>query len=338
MSGKEKRIIELEKKSGAKDFWNDSQKASKIMQELEDLKKQVLEVSEAEKKLEELSDFFKISESESDKKELEKEFLEIEKKISDLEFRALFSEEYDSSDAILTIMSGAGGVDAQDWSEMLLRMYLRFAEKNGFKAKILEKTSGQEAGIKNATIEISGSEAFGNLKSEAGVHRLVRLSPFNSDNLRQTSFSLVEVMPIIPEIKEVPINPQDLRIDVYRSSGAGGQSVNTTDSAVRVTHTPTGIQASCQNERSQLQNKEQAMKILRAKLHKKYLEEKEEEKRKLRGESLSAEWGSQIRSYVLHPYKMVKDHRTKFETANAEKVLEGDLGGFIKSYLEYIKK
>ena len=229
-------------------------------------------------------------------------------------------------------------MDAQDWSEMLLRMYLKWAEKNDFKAKLIDETRGQEAGIKNATLEISGAFAYGHLKSEGGVHRLVRLSPFNSDNLRQTSFALVEVMPVIEEMKEVSINPQDLRIDVYRSSGAGGQSVNTTDSAVRITHIPTGLQASCQNERSQLQNKEQAMKIIRAKLHKKYLEEKEEEKRKLRGESINAEWGSQIRSYVIHPYKMVKDHRTGYETTNAEDVLEGNLNGFMESYLENLKK
>jgi peptide chain release factor 2 len=202
----------------------------------------------------------------------------------------------------------------------------------------MDETRGQEAGIKSATLEISGSHAYGNLQGEAGVHRLVRLSPFNSDNLRQTSFALVEVMPVILEIVEVPINPQDLRVDVYRSSGAGGQSVNTTDSAVRITHIPTGIQASCQNERSQLQNKEQAMKILKAKLHKKYLEGKEVEKQKLRGESISAEWGSQIRSYVLHPYKMVKDHRTKHETAQAEQVLEGNLGEFMESYLKNFRK
>lgn len=308
------------------------------MQEIEELKREKKEIEEIENKLEDLTSLLEMIEKEDDKNEIEKDVLEIEKNINDLEFKTLFSQEYDRNDAIVSIYSGAGGVDAQDWSEMLLRMYLKWAEKNNFKIKVLDETRGQEAGIKNATMEVFGSYAFGNLKSEAGVHRLVRLSPFNSDNLRQTSFALLEVMPVIPEIKEVPISSQDLRIDVYRSSGAGGQSVNTTDSAVRITHIPTGIQAACQNERSQMQNKEQAMKILRAKLHKKYLEEKEEEKRKLRGASVSAEWGSQIRSYVLHPYKMVKDHRTKFETANAEDVLEGNIDGFIKSYLEYIKK
>jgi peptide chain release factor 2 len=217
-------------------------------------------------------------------------------------------------------------------------MYLRWAERHKFKTKILEQSRGQEAGIKSTTLEISGNYAYGNLQGEAGVHRLVRLSPFNSDNLRQTSFALVEVLPVIEEINEVKINQQDLRIDVYRSSGAGGQSVNTTDSAVRITHIPSGIIATCQNERSQLQNKEEALKILKAKLHKKYLEESEREKNKLRGDFVSAEWGSQIRSYVLHPYKLVKDHRSKFETADAENILEGNLDPFINDYLRNIKK
>jgi peptide chain release factor 2 len=312
------------------------------MQEIEENKKEISEIEEIEKKLSDLDELVKMAQDEpassADKKEFEKEIEELTEIVEKLEFKTLFSGEYDRNDAIISIFSGAGGVDAQDWSEMLLRMYLKWAEGNGFKARLLGETRGQEAGIKSATLEISGSHAYGNLQGEAGVHRLVRLSPFNSDNLRQTSFALVEVMPVILEIVEVPINPQDLRVDVYRSSGAGGQSVNTTDSAVRITHIPTGIQASCQNERSQLQNKEQAMKILKAKLHKKYLEEKEVEKQKLRGESISAEWGSQIRSYVLHPYKMVKDHRTKHETAQAEQVLEGNLGEFMESYLKNFRK
>lgn len=330
--------MELEKETSKENFWNDSQGAGKIMQEIEEYKKEISEIEEIEKKLKDLVEIAEILESKKDRTEVEKEVSELEEKINSLEFKTLFSGEYDRNDAIVTIMSGAGGVDAQDWSEMLLQMYLKWADKNNFKVKLLDKTRGGEAGIKNATVEISGSFAYGHLRSEAGVHRLVRLSPFNSDNLRQTSFALVEIMPVIEEIAEVSINPQDLRVDVYRSSGAGGQSVNTTDSAVRITHIPTNIVASCQNERSQLQNKEQAMKILRAKLHKKYLQDLEEEKQKLRGESISAEWGSQIRSYVLHPYKMVKDHRTKHETAQAESVLEGNLGEFMGSYLKNFRK
>jgi len=335
---KEKRIKELERKSREENFWDDSRGAGKVMQEMEELKKEIGGIEEIEKKLEEIEEIEKLIETEKDQKEIEKEIGKIEKNINDLEFKTLMDGEYDRNDAILSIYSGAGGADAQDWAEMLLRMYLRWAEKNNFKARVADESRGQEAGIKNATLEISGAYGYGNLKSEAGVHRLVRLSPFNSDNLRQTSFALVEVLPVIEDIAEVEIRPQDIRVDVFRSSGAGGQSVNTTDSAVRITHLPTNTVASCQNERSQMQNKEQAMRILKAKLHKKYLEEKEAEQKKIRGEQVSAEWGSQIRSYVIHPYKMVKDHRTKHETSDTEGVLGGDINSFMESYLRYIKK
>jgi peptide chain release factor 2 len=335
---KKKIIAELEKKSGEKYFWNDPQKAGKIMQEFEELKREVAEMEEIDKKINDIGELSKITENKKDEKEIEKEIEEIGKIIEKLEFKTLFSGEYDRNDAILSIYSGAGGADAQDWSEMLLRMYLKWAEKNNFRARLLDETRGQEAGIKNATVEIIGPYAYGWLKSEAGVHRLVRLSPFNADNLRQTSFSLVEILPIIEEIEEVKIDPKDIKIDTFRSSGAGGQSVNTTDSAVRVTHLPTKIIATCQNERSQLQNKEQAMKILLAKLHQKYLEEKEREKSKIRGEAMPAEWGSQIRSYVVHPYKMVKDHRTREETTDTEAVFSGELKNFMESYLRQIGK
>lgn len=300
-------------------------------------------MKQVENELDEADELLKIimetdEKDQSEKKEIEKKLKKFEKTLSKLEFKTFFSGKYDRSEAILSIHSGAGGVDAQDWAEMLLRMYLRFSEKHSFKTKIVDQSRGQEAGIKSVTLEISGLFAYGNLRSEAGVHRLVRLSPFNSDNLRQTSFALVEVLPVIEQMKEVQINPEDIRVDVYRSSGAGGQGVNTTDSAVRITHLPTGIIVTCQNERSQLQNKEEALKILRAKLYQKYLAEAEKEKNKIRGDFVSAEWGSQIRSYVLHPYKLVKDHRTKYETANAEKVLGGDLDGFIEAYLKSGKK
>jgi len=333
----------LEKKTLEPDFWENSQKASAITREIQQLREEMAEISQITAEIDEINEFLKIiseadSENQSEKKEIENKISELEKNLDKLELKTILGGKYDRSDAFISIHSGAGGVDAQDWAEMLLRMYLRFAEKHKFKTKILDQSRGQEAGIKSVTLEVFGPFAYGNLKSEAGVHRLVRLSPFNSDNLRQTSFALVEVLPVIEEIEEVQINPQDIRVDVYRSSGAGGQSVNTTDSAVRITHLPTGITVTCQNERSQLQNKEEAMKILRARLHQKHLEETEKEKNKIRGDFVSAEWGSQIRSYVLHPYKLVKDHRTKCETANAEKVLDGDLDAFVEAYLKNIKK
>lgn len=312
------------------------------MQEVEGLKAEIEEMSRIETELAELLELSKIisetdEKSDEERTEIIEKVFELEAKIAKLEFQAMMSGKYDKSDAIVSFYAGAGGVDAQDWAEMLLRMYLKWAEKNNYKAKIVDETRGQEAGIKSATVEINGAYAYGKLRSENGVHRLVRLSPFNSDNLRQTSFALVDVMPVIEDISEVEINEKDLRVDVYRSGGAGGQGVNTTDSAVRIVHMPTGIMATCQNERSQLQNKEEALKILKAKLHKKYLEEQEKEKNQIRGESAANEWGSQIRSYVIHPYKLVKDHRTKYEETDAEHVLQGYLDGFIESYLKKSK-
>ena len=327
----------MEEKISEKDFWNDNQKAAKISKELEFLKNEVANFENIEKKvseLVELANLFKSPKAE-EQTEVENQIVALQKEFDALEFKSLLSGEYDKNDVILAIRSGAGGVDAQDWAEMLFRMYLRWAEKNGFKTKIVEESRGTEAGIKSATVEISGNYAYGYLQSEAGVHRLVRLSPFNADNLRQTSFALIEVLPVIGEISEVVIQSQDLVIDTYRASGAGGQHVNTTDSAVRITHVPTGLVVTCQSERSQMQNKEQAMRVLKARLHKLYLEKQQEEKQKMRGEYKSAEWGNQIRSYVLHPYKMVKDHRTKFETSDAEKVLEGDLYEFMESFLRW---
>jgi len=304
------------------------------MQELEGLRDDAKKLSELETETNGLKEMADLAVNDPEiKKEIGQQLQKIEKDIESIEFDTLFQGEYDQSNAILSIHSGTGGTDAQDWAEMLLKMFLRFAERKNWKTKIIAESRGQEAGIKSATIEIAGKLAYGYLQSEAGVHRLVRLSPFNAKNLRQTSFALVEVLPEIDKIEEVEIDPGDLRIDTFRSGGAGGQSVNKTDSAVRITHIPTGIVAASQNERSQLQNKEQSMKILKAKLHQRYLENKEKEKQGLKGEHAEIQWGSQIRSYVLHPYKLIKDHRTKFESKNPEEVLDGKLDGFIEAYL-----
>jgi len=272
-----------------------------------------------------------ISNADSEKSDDEIQFIkeqysELKKRISKIDEEMQYSGKYDKQGAIVTLQAGAGGTDAQDWTEMLLRMYIKYAEKQGWQATITDKTVGSEAGIKNATLEVTGQLVYGKIKNESGVHRLVRLSPFNSDNLRQTSFAMVEIMPIIKSNNiEKEINQNELRIDTYRSSGAGGQSVNTTDSAVRITHLPTGLMATCQNERSQMRNKEKAMTILKGRLAKLMEEEKVEKVKELRGERKAVEWGSQIKSYILHPYKMVKDHHTNAQTSAVDKVLDGEI-------------
>lgn len=251
-----------------------------------------------------------------------------------LEFKTLFSGEFDANNAIFSINAGAGGTESCDWVKMLLRMYVRFAESKGYTVKTVDILEGEEAGIKNVTLLINGDYAYGYLKPERGVHRLVRISPFDANKRRHTSFASVDVLPQIEDDVEVEISDKDLKIDVYRSTGAGGQSVNTTDSAVRITHIPTGIVVSCQNERSQLQNKQNAMKVLKARLYEKMMREKEERLQKESSEKRKIEWGSQIRSYVLHPYNMVKDHRTDYETGDTQAVLDGRIDGFIEAYLK----
>ncbi len=265
--------------------------------------------------------------------EVAREVPDIEHQLAKLEFNLLFSGEYDHNNAILSVHAGAGGTESNDWAQMLMRMYLRWADARGFKTEILEEMPGDEAGIKSVTIQVIGEYAYGRLKAERGVHRLVRLSPFDANHRRHTSFALVEVMPEIDETVEVEIKPEDVRIDIYHASGHGGQNVQKVATAVRLTHVPTGIVVTCQNERSQLQNKENAFKVLRSRLVELEIEKREQAKARIKGQHVEAGWGNQIRSYVLHPYQMVKDHRTEYETSRTDLVLDGDLDAFIEAYL-----
>ncbi|MBN1258845.1 peptide chain release factor 2 [Candidatus Peregrinibacteria bacterium] len=326
---------EAEKQSAAPCLWDNPKKAEAILKELKywtNLLEKWTAIKKRRDDLEELSGMVS-EENEAEHAELVKEAEDLEKTFQKAHIELVLNGPYDKNDAILILSSGTGGVDAQDWTEMLLRMYLRFAEKQGFKTALTEKTVAAEAGIKSATVEVKGLMAYGYLKSEHGVHRLVRLSPFNAKSLRQTSFALVEVLPVIEEHEGVEIDPKDLRVDTFRSSGAGGQHVNKTDSAVRITHIPTGIAVACQNERSQIQNRARAMAILKAKLARKLQEEQKEKIGELKGDYKEAAWGNQIRSYVFQPYTMVKDHRTKAETSQIQEVMDGDLDLFIEAYL-----
>lgn len=275
---------------------------------------------------------------ESFRKDLESEIEDVRKKLDLLELETLLGGKYDKGNALLSINAGAGGTDAQDWGEMLMRMYLRWAEHNGYSTEIINQSPGEEAGIKSVTILISGKYAYGYLRSEKGVHRLVRLSPFDAAHRRHTSFVQVEVLPeVAAEDPSISINPDDITIDVFKSSGAGGQNVQKNATAIRITHIPTGIVVSCQNERSQVQNRENALKVLRGRLYQIELEKQEEKLSELRGEYQKAEWGNQIRSYILHPYQLVKDHRTEYEKGNTSAVLDGELNDFIEEYLKWKK-
>lgn len=327
-----KQVETLEREVAEPEIWRDVENATAKNQELARLKEQTDSWALLKTQLEDMAELIEMAD-ESLKDEMGEQIAAMEMELENLKKALRFTGKYDDKDAILRITSGAGGTEAMDWAGMLERMYLRFFEKNGLKATLLEKTPGEEAGIKTAVYEVSGANAYGRLKSEHGVHRLVRLSPFNANNLRQTSFSLVEVLPVIKADTEVVIDDKDLRIDVYHSGGHGGQSVNTTNSAVRITHLPTNTVVAIQNERSQLQNKEKAMEILRGKLVQMQLEQHAATIGELRaGESAS--WGQQIRNYVLQPYKLVKDTRTGYEETDPEAVLDGKIDGFIDAYLE----
>jgi len=306
------------------------------MQLLSDLKSEIEPWRGLSRQVQDLRDLLELAVAEADQSVAEAVATEIQgiaEELDKREFQLMFSGEYDRNDAILAIHAGAGGTESQDWAAMLLRMYLRWAEQHDYKTQILDTTEGEEAGIKSTTVEINGKYAYGYLKAERGVHRLVRLSPFDAAHRRHTSFALVEVMPALDTTVDVHIDPNDLRVDVFRSSGAGGQNVQKTSTAVRLTHIPTGIVVTCQNERSQIQNRETAMRILRARLLEIELEKREMEQARLKGQHVEAGWGNQIRSYVLHPYQMVKDHRTGYETSRSQAVLDGDLDGFIQAYL-----
>ncbi len=307
------------------------------MRHLSELKGEVDRWRSLEGKVAELAELVDLATEEKElswAEEIDSDIDKVSTEFEELEFSLLLRGEYENRNAFLAVHAGAGGVEAQDWAEMLLRMYLRWAERRGYRAEVIEVSRGEEAGIKSALIEVAGQYAYGYLKSERGVHRLVRISPFDASHLRHTSFALVEVLPEATRDIDVKIDPDDLRIDFYRASGHGGQNVQKTSTAVRITHLPTGLVATCQNERSQYQNKETALKVLQSRILEREIAKRAEEQARLKGEHVAAGWGNQIRSYVLHPYKMVKDHRTSYETSDPTSVLDGELDEFIKAYLK----
>jgi len=334
---KKELIADYEYKMTAPDFWDDNAKAQKLIGELNAVKSVVEGFESLEKEYDDLTVMLELAEEEEDDglfAEVEEGMKAFLRKLSGFELELLLNQPYDKMNAILELHPGAGGTESQDWAEMLLRMYRRWAEGKGFKVEVLDYLPGDEAGIKSVTLSIKGHNAYGYLKAEKGVHRLVRISPFDASGRRHTSFVSCDVMPEIEEdVGDIVIRPEDIRIDTYRSSGAGGQHVNKTESAVRITHIPTGIVVQCQSERSQIQNRERAMTMLRSKLHERKLEEQRKELAELRGEQTDIAWGNQIRSYVFHPYSLVKDHRTQAETGNVQAVMDGEIDMFIDAFL-----
>ena len=337
---KKERIQDLDYQMAAPGFWDDPDKAQKVAQEANNLKSEVDTFTSLETKVDDLDTLWEMAMEEKDDtlvSEMESELEGAKHTLSELELGMLLSDEYDANNAIMNLHAGAGGTEAQDWTGMLLRMFTRYAEGKGFEVELLDVLPGEEAGTKSATLAIKGHNAYGFLKSEKGVHRLVRISPFDSNARRHTSFAAVDVMPAIDNTVEVNINMDDVRVDYYRASGAGGQHVNKTSSAVRMTHLPTGIVVQCQNERSQLQNKERCLQLLRAKLFEYEKAIQDQKISDLAGDYQAIEWGSQIRSYVFQPYTLVKDHRTGAETGNIQAVMDGDLDLFVESYLRSLK-
>ena len=333
----EREIAQLEEESSSPDLWHDQERAQALMRQLAELRGRVDRWRGLEGRVAELAELLDLAIEENDQsleEEVRSQMEEVSSQVEGLEFELLLGGEYDRRNAILAVHAGAGGTEAQDWAQMLLRMYLRWAERHGYGAGVLEVSPGEEVGIKSALMDVRGDYAYGYLKAERGVHRLVRLSPFDASHLRHTSFALVEVMPEAEREVDVRIDPDELRVDFFRASGPGGQHVQKTSTAVRITHLPTGLVATCQKERSQFQNRETAMKILRSRLLELELAKKAEEQARLKGEHVAAGWGNQIRSYVLHPYKMVKDHRTEYETSDPGEVLDGELDELIKAYLK----
>ena len=336
----QQEVDRLEAEMAQPGFWEDRDRARTVSQQAERVRSRLTPYRDVANEIEEIELLHQMAveaEDDAELADLGARLAALDARLQKLRIELAFSGEYDTGNCYLSINAGAGGTDSQDWAEMLLRMYGRFCERMGFKAALLEAGAGEAAGIRSATLEVKGRYAFGNLRGEKGVHRLVRLSPYDSAHRRHTSFAAVSVVPEVAEAV-LEIDPKDLRIDTYRASGAGGQHVNVTDSAVRITHIPTGIVVSCQNERSQHQNKENAMRVLRARLNEILRQQQADKLEELQGELKENEWGSQIRSYVLHPYQMVKDHRTSHETGNVDAVLDGDLTDFIEAYLEQAVK